>query len=194
MKIIIASNNKGKIQEMKTLFPEHEILSQKEANIALEVIEDQDTFQGNACKKATAIYQEAIQTLGEEIAVIADDSGLCIDALEGRPGVHTARYLGDASATKKNMALLTEMEGKTKRTCHFHCALVYYDKNGPILVEKIQDGQISYTMQGENGFGFDPIFQLEDGRTMAELTDTEKNNRSARYLATMALKEQVLKK
>lgn len=183
--MILATNNKGKIEEIKKILNEYEIYSLKEKNIDIDVEEDQDTFVGNATKKAKEIYNIS----GE--ATIADDSGLCIDALDGFPGVMTHRFLGDVSDIERNEYLINETNKHNNRSAKVVCNLVYYDGTNIIVGEGILKGYISKERRGTNGFGFDEIFELEDGRTIAELSQEEINKKSARRVALDRLNEKI---
>lgn len=183
--MIVASNNKGKIEEIKSIL-DRDISSLKDKNINIDILEDGDTFIENATKKAKAIYE----LTHEE--VIADDSGLSIDCLDGFPGVLTNRFLGDnATNEEKNDYLINEVNKHKDRSCKFICAIVYYNGKDLIEIEKALNGHISTHKRGNNGFGFDEIFELDNGKTLAELTTLEKNKISARYLALMELKERI---
>ncbi|MCX4365283.1 MAG: RdgB/HAM1 family non-canonical purine NTP pyrophosphatase [Bacilli bacterium] len=186
MVIIIATNNKGKIEEIKKILNEYEIYSLKERNIDIDVVEDQDTFLGNAQKKAFEIYE----LTGEE--TIADDSGLCIDALDGFPGVMTHRFLGDyASDTMRNEYLINELNKYSNRSAQVICKLVYYNGKDIVVGEGVLKGFIAKECRGINGFGFDEIFELSNGLTLAELSADEKNKVSARGLAAKDLKKKL---
>ena len=185
--MIVASNNKGKIEEIKSILGD-DIYSLKEKNIDIDVVEDADTFVGNATKKAKEIYNVAHDT------VIADDSGLCIDCLDGYPGVLTHRFLGeDASDEERNTYLINEVNKHSDRSCKFICNIVYYDGINTIIGEGILKGNISKERRGNNGFGFDEIFELENNKTLAELSSEEKNEVSARRLALNDLKKKLTK-
>ena len=187
--MIIATNNKDKLKELKTILNEYELYSLRDKNINIEIEEDQDTFYGNALKKAKTIYE-----LTNE-AVIADDSGLCINALNDFPGVFTSRFLGDSvTDEKRNQDLINRLNGIADRSARVICNLVYYDGENIITGVGILAGIITLEPRGENGFGFDPIFELEDGRTLAEITSDEKNKLSARYLAAIDLKNKLNKR
>lgn len=187
--MIVATNNKGKIEEIKKILNDYEIYSLKEKNIDIDVIEDQETFLGNAKKKAKEIYD----LTHEE--VVADDSGLCINCLNGFPGVMTHRFLGDDATDKmRNEYLINEVNKYTDRSAIVVCNLVYYNGNEFIIGEGILKGFISMDCRGKNGFGFDEIFELENGFTLAELTSTQKNEISARALAATDLKKKLLRK
>ena len=180
--MVFASNNKGKLKEIREILGD-DIKSLNDISLDIDVVEDADNFYGNASKKAKEIYEAC----GE--AVIADDSGLCIDALDGFPGVMTARFLGENSTKEeRNNYLLDKMKNIDDRTCHVICTLVYYDGEKEVRADGDLVGKISFERRGDNGFGFDEIVELEDGRTLAELTSEEKNTKSARYLAAVKLK------
>ncbi len=186
--MIVATNNKGKLEEIKKILSEYKIYSLKEKGINVDVIEDQDTFLGNAKKKAMKIYEIS----HEEI--IADDSGLCINALNGYPGVMTHRFLGkDATDRMRNEYLINEINKHTDRSAEVICNLVYYNGSDIIIGEGILKGFIAKECRGLNGFGFDEIFELPNGLTLAELTPEEKNKISARALAIEDLKKKLIK-
>ena len=186
--MILASNNKGKIEEVKKIFQGYEVYSLKDKDIDIDVVEDENTFEGNATKKAKEIYT----ITGEE--TIADDSGLCINSLNGFPGVMTHRFLGEeASDRERNEYLIKEADQNEDRSAQVVCNLVYYDGEKEIVGEGILEGFISKECRGENGFGFDEIFELPNGLTLAELTKEEKNVISARAVALKNLKKQITK-
>lgn len=184
--MIFASNNKGKIKEIKSIFIDEEIISLKEANVDIEVEEDADSFYGNALKKAKEIYEIT------NIPVIADDSGICIDALDGWPGVLTHRFAGEeATDEERNQIMVDKVSTKDNKKAKVICNLVYYDGNNILIGEGILTGNI-VSPRGTNGFGFDPIFELDTGKTLAELTSEEKNITSARYLAALDLNKKLI--
>lgn len=177
--IIIASNNKGKIKEAQEILKDYKIIAMKEAGINIDVEEDKDTFEGNAIKKA-----ETISKIAQGKPCIADDSGIEIEYLKGFPGVHTKRWL-DGTDRERNEAILEKLKGVSKenRKVKFVTAIAISNgKKSDVVVENI-DGYISENIRGENGFGFDEIFELENGKTLAELTNAEKNEISARRKA-----------
>lgn len=176
--MIFASNNKGKLKEIKDIFVNYEIKSLRESKIEIDVLEDKETFYENASKKAHEIYEIA------KCPVIADDSGLCLLAFDDWPGVYTHRFLGDNKTDhERNEAIIKKVENVSDRRACVVCNLVYYDGHKELVgVGKIE-GTISREEKGDNGFGFDPIFVLENGKTLAELTPQEKNLVSARKLA-----------
>lgn len=184
--MIIATNNKGKLDEIKSIFSEYTLYSLEDKNINIDVLEDEDTFIGNARKKAIEIYNLT------QSATLADDSGLCINCLDGFPGVLTHRFLGeDATDRMRNEFLIKEVDKYKDRSAKVVCDLVYYDGEKEYVGEGIINGFISKECRGENGFGFDEIFELPNGQTLAEITASEKNNISARYLALKNLKSQL---
>lgn len=186
--MIFASNNKDKIKEIKNILKEYKITSMKENNIQIDLIEEEDTFYENALKKAKEIYKIT------GIPTIADDSGLCIDALNNWPGVETHRLLGENHSDKeRNNYILEKMRNPhiKERTAHVVCCLIYHDGTNTIMGEGVLDGTISTKRRGKNGFGFDEIFELKNGKTLAEITKEEKNKISARSLAAIDLKEKL---
>jgi len=188
--MIVATNNKGKLKEISEILEEFKVYSLKEKGIDIDVLEDGKTFLENAKKKAIEVYKFAKSNEG----VIADDSGLCIKALNGFPGVETHRFLGeDATDRERNEYLINEVNKYDDRSAQFICNLVYYDGTNVIVGEGVLDGFISNECRGENGFGFDEIFELSDGLTLAELSSEEKNNKSARSLALNDLKKKLVK-
>ena len=188
-KIVFATGNQGKLREVKKILADLnvDIVSMKEEGIQLDVDENGTTFAENAQIKATAIgaHTDAI--------VLADDSGLVIDALNGEPGIYSARYLGeDTSYRIKNQNLIDRLEGvpDEKRTARFVCAIAAALPDGTVLhTEGTIEGIIGYEERGENGFGYDPIFYVPKlGKTTAELTDDEKNAISHRGSALEKMK------
>lgn len=193
MKLIIASNNAHKVQEIKQILDGkfEEILSLREAGVDHETVEDGSTFVENALKKA----REIAAITG--CVAMADDSGLCVNALNGAPGIYSARYSGceDKSLVDKanNDLLLKNLEGKSDRSAYFICsvALVYPDGR-EVVAEGRMPGRIIDDPRGAKGFGYDPIF-LPDGesRTAAELSDEEKNAISHRGRALKNLLDKI---
>lgn len=184
--MIAATGNKGKIREIQEIFSDYQVLSLKDVNASIEVEEDADSFYGNALKKA----QETYNLLKEP--VIADDSGLCITGLNDFPGVETHRFLGeDATDEDRNNCLIEKANALSDRSAKVVCVIVYYDGENTLVGEGVLDGKISTARRGENGFGFDEIFELPEGKTLAELTSEEKNAISARRKALESLKVQL---
>lgn len=184
--IIAATNNQGKIKEIKEILKQYHIISLQEAGIHVEVEETEDSFEGNSLKKAREIYKLTKQTC------LADDSGLCIDYLGGRPGVNTKRFLGEtATQQQRNQALLELLKEvpKKQRKAKVVTCISFITKTGEEhqVIGEIH-GYIAYKPIGENGFGFDPIFELENGKTLAQLSAKEKNQISHRRVALEKLK------
>ena len=187
-KIVIATNNKGKLKEIREILECYEILSLKDLNCNIEVEEDQDTFEGNSLKKA----QEISKILN--MPCIADDSGLCIEELNGFPGVKTARFLGEnASQEERNNYLINKLEEKENRKATVVTVMTYVDeqKGKKFVARGELHGYIAKEKRGNNGFGFDEIFELENGKTLAELNSEEKNKISSRKIALESLKEKL---
>lgn len=185
--MIVATNNKGKLEEIKNILNIENIYSLKDKNINIDIIEKGNTFIENAKLKAKTIFDITKED------VIADDSGLCIDCLDGFPGVNTNRFLGDyATDHDRNDYLIKEVNKYKDRSCRFICVIVYYDGYNYIVSEGVINGSISKDIRGNNGFGFDPIFELPNGLTLAELSSEEKNKISARYLALKDLKNKLV--
>ena len=193
MKLIIASNNKHKIREIKQILSGkfEEILSLSEAGVVHETIEDGNTFMENSLKKA----REISEITG--CAALADDSGICVDALGGAPGIYSARfageYKGQESDDKNNELLLEKLCGSHNRSAHYTCAMaVVYPDGSRVTAEGYMFGSIIESPRGNAGFGYDPLFVPEgDTRTVAEMTDEEKNAISHRGKALMALLEKL---
>lgn len=186
MRIILASGNQHKLKELQKLFPDDELVLPK----SFDCEENGSSFIENALIKA-----RALQALYPNDAILADDSGLLVDALPGQLGIHTARYGSDKagrmlSAQEKNSLLISNMKGVIDRTAHFVCALVFVQ--GPLrtfIVEESVEGSIIEEELGINGFGYDPIFFLkEKGCTTAQLPEGEKNMISHRGRAAAKLR------
>lgn len=182
--MVIASNNEGKIREIKEIFDGFEIKSLKDVGTLIDVEEDLDTFYGNALKKAKEIYENV------HMPVLSDDSGLCIDALNDWPGVLTHRFI-DGSDKERCLEIIKRMESVENRKCRFVTTIVYYDGEKIISEDGVLEGTISYELKGENGFGFDPIFVLSNGKTLAEISTLEKNKISARGKALAKIKKRI---
>ena len=187
MKIIIATNNQGKVREFKAMLTPlgYEPVSLKDAGIVAEVVEDGETFEENAHKKARAIYELC------GCPVIADDSGLQVDFLGGAPGIYSARYAGeDATDKERCEKILSELEGvdESMRSARFVCALYcIIDEEREYSVTGTLEGFIGTEMRGENGFGYDPIFMVDEERSLAEMSAEEKNGISHRAAALKQL-------
>ena len=192
--IIFATGNEGKMKEIRLILEDlgAEILSLKDAGINIEIQEDAKTFEGNAVIKA----REVMRATGA--LVLADDSGLEIDYLNGEPGVYSARYLGeDTSYRIKNQNLIDRLEGvpDEQRTARFVCVIAAAFPDGRIITARgAIEGIIGYEERGEGGFGYDPIFWLpEYGCSTAELTMEKKNELSHRGKALREMKNELKK-
>lgn len=190
MRIIAATKNEGKVKEIQSILGVlgFEVWSQHEAGYDLDPLETGDTFEKNALIKARAIAMVC------DDPVLADDSGLCIDALDGRPGIYSARYAGeDATDSDKIIKILSEMEGVTERSAHFETAVAFVFPNGEEVTASGQaPGRITDAPEGDNGFGYDPIFYSDElGKTFAMASDEEKNAVSHRSRALNALAEKL---
>jgi XTP/dITP diphosphohydrolase len=180
-KLVMATNNANKLREAREILAPLgiEVLSQREAGANCDPEENGSTFAENALIKARAVY-EAVK-----LPTIADDSGLCVAALDGRPGVYSARYAPEGQHCSK---LLEEMKDvpANKRGAAFECTVAYLDEKVSHTMTGECRGTIGYEQRGTNGFGYDPVFMVGD-RTMAELTADEKNSISHRGAALREL-------
>ena len=194
-KIVFATGNKDKMREIREIMADVdvEVISMKEAGIVVDVVEDGETFEENSLIKAKAIaeYTDAI--------VLADDSGLEIDYLDKAPGVYSARFMGEATSYDiKNQALIDKLDGvpKEERTARFVCAIgAVLPNKETLVVRKTMEGYIGYEIAGENGFGYDPIFYLDEfGCSSAALSREQKNEISHRGKALRAMKDILLER
>lgn len=188
--IILASNNKDKVKEVKEILKGYDIISMKEAGIDVDIEENGTTFEENALIKARAIMKLTGQI------TMADDSGLEIDYLNKAPGVYSARFMGhDTSYDIKNKALIQKLEGVkgSDRSGRFVCAIVVCFPDGREIVKRgTMEGLIAEEIKGDNGFGYDPIVYLpEYGKTSGELAPEEKNKISHRGKALALIKEEL---
>ena len=188
--IILASNNKDKVKEVKEILKEYDIISMKEAGIDVDIEENGTTFEENALIKARAIMKLTGQI------TMADDSGLEIDYLNKAPGVYSARFMGhDTSYDIKNKALIQKLEGVkgSDRSGRFVCAIAVCFPDGREIVKRgTMEGLIAEEIKGDNGFGYDPIVYLpEYGKTSGELAPAEKNKISHRGKALALIKEEL---
>lgn len=193
MKILVASTNEGKIREIKEILRNNEIITLNDIKNTVEVIENGNTFEENAKKKAKEIYNLTL------VPCIADDSGICIKKYNGWPGVKTARFLGQEKAgnshsRERNEFILNKMKGleKEQRKVDYITVIAYYDGKQFKIGKGILSGYIAKQAKGSNGFGFDEIFELEDGTTLAELNSEEKNKISSRKKALEEIKRQIM--
>jgi XTP/dITP diphosphohydrolase len=190
MKLIIASNNAHKLTEMKAILAPFfdDVQSMREAGIEHETVEDGTTFMENAVKKA----RELAELSG--CCAIADDSGLCVDALDGAPGIYSARFSGVHGDDKANNRLLLEkLEGVEDRGAHYTCAIALVWPDGKtITAEDYLFGEIAHDERGTNGFGYAPLFLLPElGKRTAEISAEEKNRISHRGKALRRLVEKL---
>ena len=174
MRFVLATHNPGKLQEMGEILRDLgvEVVSPAALGIPVDVEETGTTFLENALLKAKAICRAA------NLPAIADDSGLCVDALNGAPGVYSARYGGEGLDDRgRCMLLLNSMRGATTRAAHFSCAVACVFPNGDILTAEGRcDGSIAYAPLGDGGFGYDPVFLLPGtGKTFGQLSQEEKS-------------------
>ncbi len=174
MKLVVATNNQHKLLEFRRILEPlgFEVLSQKEAGVKVNPDENGSTFAANARIKALAVYEAC------GLPSVADDSGLCVDAMDGGPGVYSARYLGEDTAQEiKNAGILKELEGvpAEERGAHFACAICcVLSKEDVVECEGSCPGTIGYEPLGDGGFGYDPIFMVGD-RSYAQLSAGEKD-------------------
>ena len=174
MRFVLATHNPGKLREMGEILKDFgiEVVSPRDLGITVDVEETGTTFAENALLKAKAICKEA------NLPAIADDSGLCVDALNGAPGVYSARYGGEGLDDKgRYMLLLSSLRGAPTRAAHFACVVACAFPNGDTLTAEGRcDGSIAYAPLGEGGFGYDPVFLLPGtGKTFGQLTQEEKS-------------------
>lgn len=192
-RVVLSSGNKHKISEIKDIlkYMPFQVVSKDDLGFEeFDVLEDGETLEENAFKKAIELHE-----LVKEI-VIADDTGLFVDALNGEPGVYSARYAGeDASYENNNKLLLSKLKNvpMEKRTAYFKTVIaVVFEDGSKMTAEGTVNGKIDFAERGLNGFGYDPLFIVEDtGKTFAEMTDEEKNKISHRARALMNLKKKL---
>jgi len=190
MKLVVASNNRKKRAEIAAILGTLNIeLVSPDATIAVDVIEDAPDFAGNARKKAEAF------AIANRLPALADDSGLCVDALHGAPGVFSARYAGEhATDADNNRHLLNNLTGQSQRTAHFVCALhlTFADDRAPLTATGRVNGIILEQPVGQSGFGYDPLFFCPElGKAFAQASAEEKASVSHRGRALRALAEQL---
>ena len=192
-KIVMASGNPGKIREIARLL-EHldiEVVPQSDFDVP-EAVEDGETFEANAIIKA----KHAVEATG--LAAIADDSGLAVDALDGRPGVYSARYAGEGASDDDNIdKLLAELDGNDNRAAAFHCVACFVAPGDPepLLASGIWAGEILHERRGDGGFGYDPVFlDPASGLASAQLSPEQKNARSHRGQALRSLAAELEKR
>ena len=186
-RLVLASGNAHKIKEIQDMLPEFEVVGYKSLGFDFEIEEDGKTFYENALIKAKAV-SDALN-----LPALADDSGICVDVLDGAPGIYSARYAGDGDDVHNNELLLKNLEGEKNRKAKFVCCMVMYFPDGKIVTATGEThGSILYSAEGQNGFGYDPIFFSDDlGKSMGIATKDEKNSVSHRFRAIRELKNKL---
>lgn len=186
-RIVVASGNKHKIKEIAQMLPEFEVVGYKDLGFNFEIEETGETFYENALCKAKFVA-EALN-----LPALSDDSGICATALNGEPGIYSARYAGDGDDEHNNQLLLKNLADKEDRSAKYVCCLVYYTPKGEIVTATGETyGRILFEPEGNNGFGYDPIFFSDDlQKCMGVATDEEKNSVSHRFRALKQLREKL---
>lgn len=188
-KLVIATGNAGKLKEMKEMLGDlFDVIGLKEAGATATAEENGSTFAENALIKAEDIFKQT----GEN--VLADDSGLCVEALDGAPGIYSARYAGEnATQAQKNALLLKNLQGAENRKAKFVCSVALILKNGRVIqAEGETEGEILQSENGNGGFGYDPLFFSYDlKKSFGNCTDDEKNSVSHRSRALQNLLEKL---
>lgn len=189
MKIVFATNNLNKLNEVRAYLPNHTIVGLEEVGCTEDLAEDQLTLQGNAEQKAKYVFEKY------GIPCFADDTGLLVDALDGAPGVFSARYAGPDRSDEKNMELvLKKMQNVDNRMARFQTVICYYQSNEANFFYGEVEGEILHKQSGDKGFGYDPIFQPNGySKSFAEMSTEEKNKISHRGKAVKKLIEHLLK-
>ena len=186
-RIVLASGNAHKIKEISDMLPEFEVVGYKDLGFDFEIEENGTTFYENALIKAKAV-SDALN-----LPALADDSGICVEALNDQPGIYSARYAGDGIDEHNNQLLLKNMQGIENRKAKFVCCMVLYSPNGQIITATGEThGKILDRCYGENGFGYDPLFFSDDlNKCLGIASAKEKNTISHRFRAISALKEKL---
>ena len=185
--IVLASGNKHKIKEISQMLPEFEVVGYKDFGLDFEIEENGTTFYENALIKAKTVAE----TLN--LPALSDDSGICVEALNGEPGIYSARYAGDGDDNHNNQLLLKNMQGVENRKAKFVCCMVFYKPSGEIITATGETyGSIMHTIQGEHGFGYDPLFFSDDlGECLGVASPEKKNTISHRFRAIQALRDKL---
>ncbi len=185
--IVFASGNKAKLKEVKAILKGYEVVLAKDLGYLGEIEENGNSFYENALIKAKTVATAL------NLPALADDSGICVDYLNGEPGIYSARYAGDGNDEHNNDLLLKKLENVENRDAKYVCAMVYYSPNGEIVsAEGETKGRILLERQGTNGFGYDPIFYSFDlNKGLGVASDEEKNKISHRYRALKTLLEKL---
>ena len=184
MKIVLATSNKGKVREIIELLHDREVFPYTDLMEGFEIVEDGESFKANALIKARAVYK----ALGDsEAIVVADDSGISVDALDGAPGIYSARYAGEGASDRDNLLKLVEAlkeKGLSTSPAHYTAAIAIVSKEGESCVHGWMYGDVITALRGENGFGYDPSF-IPDGfdKTLGELDNEVKKGLSHRSKA-----------
>ena len=186
-RIVLASGNAHKIKEIQQMLSDYEIVGYKQLGFDFEIEENGKTFYENALIKAKTVSEKL------NLPALADDSGICVDALGGQPGIYSARYAGDGVDEHNNELLLKNMQGKTDRNAKFVCCMVYYKPDGTIITATGEThGLIMQDCQGEHGFGYDPLFySLDINKCLGLASAEEKNAISHRFRAIVGIKEKL---
>lgn len=193
MKLVLATSNKGKVREIKGLYQDYEVIPYSELMEELEIVEDGDTFKENALIKARAVFNALND---ENIIVIADDSGISVDILDGAPGIYSARYAGADASDKDNLyKLIDDIKNKdaTSSPAHYTAAIAIVTSKAEFSVHGWMYGHAITEAKGKGGFGYDPMF-IPDGydKTLGELDDKVKKQLSHRSKA-LSLAKNILK-
>lgn len=190
--IVLASHNQHKVQEFGQIFKDKKICSLKDIGFFEEIEENGQTFEENAKIKARTV-KKFLEDKGISYAVMADDSGLCVEALGGKPGIYSARYAGTGKSEDNINKLLSEMQGKKNRKAFFQCTIVFLEPDDEeIVVSGKSYGKILDKKEGENGFGYDPIFYSDElKKSFAIASSEEKNRVSHRAKAIEKLLEKI---
>jgi len=190
--IFIATSNIDKVKEFEQMLKPlgYDVKSLLDLDETIEIVEDGSTFEENAYIKAKKVYDVL------HCEVISDDSGLCVNAMHGAPGVHSARFMGhDTPYHAKNSYILSEIKGKKDRGAQFVCVICHIKKDGSYQTYRgVCEGEIAYKIEGDHGFGYDPIFYYPPFKTtLANVSETEKNHVSHRGMALKLLLEDLKK-
>lgn len=187
--IVLATGNKHKLEEFQKMLAGYKILSLKDIGFSGDIEENGKTLEENSKIKATTIVK-FLKSEGKDYAVLADDSGLCVNALGGAPGVHSARFGADHNDESNRQRLLFELQGKTDRTAYFECDLCFIQNDKISMFVGRTYGKITAEKIGDDSFGYDCLFLSDDlGKTFGESSNEEKNSVSHRGRAVQKLKE-----
>lgn len=193
MKIVLATGNKGKIKEIEKLLPNDEVIAFKEILGDIEIVEDKDSFKGNAVKKAQTIYDELVKKDYKDIIVISDDSGISVPALNNEPGIYSARYAGENASDKQNNAKMIEnlnIKNIEKTPAYYTACMAIIYNNEVYTVHGWMHGNVINKEIGEEGFGYDPLFiPYGFDKTLGELPHEIKKEFSHRSKALKLAKK-----